>query len=156
MGKPSSRQIGKCGELLVQYKLLKHGIESSPLTTDAGIDLVAYNNVTQKAVTIQVKTAHPHHITGGHRVIGWSLRDDCPAEYIAAVDLDREKFWLISYEEFKGRAQQHHGGLHHLWWFTPEQPEGLPPPKTKKSWSEKDDFARYKDDEAIQRVFRLK
>lgn len=35
-------QIGRCGELLVQYRLLKFGIESAPLTTDSGIDLVAY------------------------------------------------------------------------------------------------------------------
>ena len=36
-----TRHIGKAGELLVQYKLIKYGIDSSPMTTDAGIDLVA-------------------------------------------------------------------------------------------------------------------
>ncbi len=41
MVKLAIQQIGKCGELLVQYMLLKHGVESAPLTTDPGIDLVA-------------------------------------------------------------------------------------------------------------------
>ena len=48
-------QIGRCGELLVQYRLLKHGIESASMTTDAGIDLVAYAPRSREAVTIQVK-----------------------------------------------------------------------------------------------------
>jgi hypothetical protein len=39
MGVPvmiSTAQIGKCSELLVQYKLLPHGIESALLAIDAG------------------------------------------------------------------------------------------------------------------------
>ena len=39
----------------MQYKLLKLGIESAPMTTDAGIDLVAFAPAAQRAVTIQVK-----------------------------------------------------------------------------------------------------
>ena len=39
----------------VQYRLLKHGIESAPMTTDSGIDLVAYAPYSKRAVTIQVK-----------------------------------------------------------------------------------------------------
>ena len=49
-------QIGRCGELLVQWKLLLRGIESAPMTTDSGIDLVAYAPPSSGAVTIQVKT----------------------------------------------------------------------------------------------------
>ncbi len=52
----STQQIGKCGELLIQYKLLLRGIESAALTTDAGVDLVAYSDEKRKPVTIQVKT----------------------------------------------------------------------------------------------------
>ncbi len=40
----------------MQYKLLLYGIESSPLTTDSEIDLVAYSGKNKDAVTIQVKT----------------------------------------------------------------------------------------------------
>ncbi|SLM45109.1 hypothetical protein NSND_62542 [Nitrospira sp. ND1] len=39
----STAQIGKCGELLVQYRLLLLGVESAPMSTDTGIDLVAYS-----------------------------------------------------------------------------------------------------------------
>jgi hypothetical protein len=41
--KLTTAQIGRAGELLVQEQLLLHGIESAPLTTDTGIDLVAYS-----------------------------------------------------------------------------------------------------------------
>jgi len=30
-------QIGSAGELLVQYKLLKNGVDSAAVTTDSGI-----------------------------------------------------------------------------------------------------------------------
>ncbi len=46
---------GQAGELLVQEQLLLHGVESAPLTTDTGIDLVAYSPRRADAVTIQVK-----------------------------------------------------------------------------------------------------
>lgn len=49
-------QIGRCGELLVQYRLLKLGIESAPMTTDSGVDLVAYAPASGRPATIQVKT----------------------------------------------------------------------------------------------------
>ena len=54
--KLSTAQIGRAGELLVQYRLLLLGIDSAPMTTDAGIDLVAYAPGHQHAWTIQVKT----------------------------------------------------------------------------------------------------
>jgi hypothetical protein len=58
-------QIGRCGELLVQYKLLKEGVESAPMTTDAGIDLVAYSPKSREPVTIQVKACHRPKRAGG-------------------------------------------------------------------------------------------
>jgi hypothetical protein len=45
-------QIGASGVLLIQYRLLKCGIESAPMTTDAGIDLVVYAPKLEKAVTV--------------------------------------------------------------------------------------------------------
>jgi hypothetical protein len=42
--KPTKAQIGRAGELFVQQKLLLNGIDSSPLTTDYGIDLVAFSH----------------------------------------------------------------------------------------------------------------
>lgn len=53
----TTQHIGAAGGLLVQYRLLKFGIDSARLTTDSGIDLVAYAPGSSTAVTIQVKTA---------------------------------------------------------------------------------------------------
>ena len=48
--------IGAAGELLVQYGLLKHCIDSARMATDSGIDLVMYVPGTTTAATIRVKT----------------------------------------------------------------------------------------------------
>ncbi len=69
----SNMQIGKAGELLVQYKLLLCGIESAPLTTDAGVDLVAFSTRRQDAVTIQIKSnfkPKPGAVKGNLLLIG--------------------------------------------------------------------------------------
>jgi cysteine synthase len=113
-----SQQVGKCGELLVQYILLKHGVESAHLTTDRGIDLVAFDSVKQKPVTIQVKTS-THRIEEGDKWLEWPIPATCPAEYIAAVDLERDKFWLFSMEQFK-QSSTRHGDNYILWWYVPE------------------------------------
>ena len=39
----------------MQYELLRLGIDSSPMTTDSGIDLVAYSPDKRRSFTIQVK-----------------------------------------------------------------------------------------------------
>lgn len=52
----NDEKIGAAGELLVQYKLVKEEIDSARLTTDAGVDLVAYSPNGSKAYTIQIKT----------------------------------------------------------------------------------------------------
>ncbi|WP_457553363.1 hypothetical protein [Desulfobacula sp.] len=36
----TTQHIGKAGELLVQYKLVKYGIDSAALTTDSGMKKV--------------------------------------------------------------------------------------------------------------------
>jgi hypothetical protein len=38
--------------LLIQYRLLKRGIESAPMTTDAGIDRVVYSIETGNRVDV--------------------------------------------------------------------------------------------------------
>ena len=72
--KISKRHIGAAGELLVQYKLVKEEIDSARLTTDAGVDLVAYSPNGSKAYTIQIKTKEqqgqaPHKINIGKPVL---------------------------------------------------------------------------------------
>ena len=69
-------QIGKCGELLVQYQLLLREIESAPLTTDSGVDLVAYSPRNARPVTVQVKTNLRAKPAGGKgkEVLDWWVR----------------------------------------------------------------------------------
>jgi len=104
MVKLTSRQIGRCGELFVQYKLLSYGVDSSNLTVDVGIDLVAYSSIGGKPLKIQVKTSSPHSDRAGEKYLRWQIPEACPADYIALVDLHRDKFWLIRTEEFKRKA----------------------------------------------------
>jgi hypothetical protein len=105
---PRKSVIGRRGELLVQYELLRYGIESAPMTTDTGVDLVAYAPKSHRALTIQVKSNDKPHKAGGkgNWLQGWSLRKSSPAEYVALVDLDQERIWVLTHEQFCSEAQQ--------------------------------------------------
>jgi len=145
----TTQQKGRCGELLVQYVLLKHGIESAPLTTDTGIDLVAYPRVSTKSwsfdrpATIQVKTST--HRGESDKWIEWSLSEDCPADYVATVDLERDKFWFFPVSEFK-RVSTKSGAYCRLWWCPPSYEYEKDPRREK-------DFAKYEMDEGIRNAF---
>ena len=54
----STQRIGRCGELLVHDKLLKLGIESAAMTTDAGVDLVAFPFVRLQTARVKCYLAH--------------------------------------------------------------------------------------------------
>jgi len=77
--------IGAAGELLVQYGLLKHGIDSARMATDSGIDLVMYVPGTTTAATIQVKTNFAPTPAGGTGKLhlGWNFPHTCRAEWLA-------------------------------------------------------------------------
>ncbi|MEE9330771.1 MAG: hypothetical protein V3U89_00940 [Methylophilaceae bacterium] len=107
--KKTTQHIGSAGELLVQYKLLKFGIDSAAMTTDSGIDLVAYSPKSNRPFTIQVKTKeHPSKGGGAGKLsLAWDLRDSSPAELIAVTDLSTDGVWLFTYTEFEKYAQQH-------------------------------------------------
>ena len=147
MTKLNSQQVGKCGELLVQYNLLKHGVESASLTTDPGIDLVAYHPAKRESVTIQVKTS-THHGHSDDKWILWEIREGCPADYIAIVDLTREKSWFFSIEEFKKEAKHSAKGQLRLWWSLP----GFESPKAKRRDKS---FKDYEIGVVIPKVFHL-
>lgn len=121
-------QIGRCGELFVQYSLLLLGIESAPMTTDSGIDLVAYAPVDAKAVTIQVKTNLKAKPGGGKGKLGldWWIPEDNPAQIIALVDLSTQQVWLFTHAEVASLAQQNPIGRFHIYMITD------PTYKTKK------------------------
>ena len=91
-------------ELLVQYRLLKHGIESAPMTTDSGIDLVAYAPLEKRAVTIQVKSNKQAKAVGGkgQKALNWFHLEISPAEMVALVDLENDRVWLFRHAELRG------------------------------------------------------
>jgi hypothetical protein len=111
-------QIGASGVLLIQYRLLKHGIESAPMTTDAGIDLVVYSPSSKKAITVQVKTClRPKPAGGkGKLQLDWWFSESNPAELVGVVNLERDQAWLFSKEEFLKFAQQKKQ-LRHLYFY---------------------------------------
>ena len=113
-------QIGRCGELLVQYHLLLRGIDSSPMSTDVGVDLVAYSPAKAQPFSIQVKTNLKAKPGGGKgkAALDWWVPIELPAQLVAAVDLSSQKIWLFLREEIATLAQQTSSGRHHLYMYT--------------------------------------
>ena len=107
--KNTTQHIGAAGELLVQYKLLKFGIDSAAMTTDSGVDLVAYSSKSDRSYTIQVKTKERPSQGGGKGKLSlaWDLRDSSPAELVAVTDLSSNSAWLFTHAEYEKLAQQH-------------------------------------------------
>lgn len=118
--KLSTAQIGKCGELLVQYRLLLIGIESAPMSTDTGIDLVAYSPTRAHPATIQVKTNLKPKPGGGKgkAALDWWLPEGSPAELVAFVSLEDQSIWMMTYQEVEEHAQQRSKGRLHLYMYT--------------------------------------
>lgn len=147
----TKQQIGKCGELLVQYQLLLRGIETAPMTTDTGIDLVAYAQTKQSAITIQVKTNLKPKPGGGKgkAALDWWVADDCPADLVAFVDLSEQRVWLMSLAEVKKLAQQHSGGKLHLYMHTDPTAQ----PKKTGRLSHVYEFGRYLIDNRGHELF---
>jgi hypothetical protein len=103
-------QIGKCGELLVQYRLLLLGIESAPMSTDTGVDLVAYSSRTSQALTIQIKTNLRAKPGGGKgkAALDWWVSESVPAQLIALVDLSSEKIWFFTRKRWRSLLNRSH------------------------------------------------
>jgi hypothetical protein len=118
--KLSTAQIGKAGELLVQYRLLLLGVESAPMSTDTGVDLVAYSPRIAQAITIQVKTNLQSKRGGGkgRAALDWWVPESVPANLVAFVDISSERVWLFRKEELPALAQQRSSGRLHLYMYT--------------------------------------
>jgi hypothetical protein len=149
--KLSTQQIGKCGELLVQYKLLLQGIESAPLTTDAGVDLVAYSDKKKDAITIQVKTNMKAKPGGGKGklVVDWWLPENTSAYLYAFVRLDSNKVWLIETSLLSKLAQQHPKGRYHF--FMTHDPTAKP--RRDGKTIHEYDFERYLLENRVHELF---
>ncbi|NCB27689.1 MAG: hypothetical protein EOM62_19890 [Bacteroidia bacterium] len=92
----------------MQYQLLKNGVDSAAMTTDAGVDLVVYSPKVSRSYTIQVKTKEKPTRGGGKgkMSLGWDLRENSPAELVAVTDLSTDSVWLFTHAEFIDLAQQ--------------------------------------------------
>ena len=113
----NNQQISRCGELLLQYKLLLLGIESSRMKTGSGIDLVAYSSRNRRAYTIQVKTNEKPAPSGdnGKMSLGWWVPDNCPADLVAFVDLSTSSVWLFSTGEIPRYSQKRYRGRYNFY-----------------------------------------
>jgi hypothetical protein len=113
-------QIGRAGELLVQYRLLLLGVDSAPMSTDTGVDLVAYSPVSKQPSTIQVKTnLRPKPGGGkGKPALDWWIPAESPAALIALVDLLEERLWMFNTTEIATLAQQKSSDRYHLYMYT--------------------------------------
>lgn len=115
----NTQHIGAAGELLLQYRLLKLGIDSARLTTDAGIDLVVYAPANQSALTVQVKANLGPKPSGGKGPLSraWYFSHACPAQLLALVALDVDEVWIFTIDEARNLAQQHsEKGMRQLYW----------------------------------------
>ena len=147
----TTAQIGRCGEILVQYRLLKMGIESAPMTTDTGVDLVAYSPGLKRAVTIQVKTNLKPKPGGGRGMLAldWWVPEDSPAEWVALVDLEADNVWLFSQEEVVRLAQQQSSGRLHFYFYT--GPDARPRQRGRLAA----DYDTYKLERRVNAVFGI-
>ena len=127
--KLGTQAIGAAGELLVQYELLKLGIDSARLTTDSGIDLAMYVPGHQSAATVQVKTKlRPVPAGGkGKLLLSWPFPDDSKAQWLACVDLSTDSVWMFPLDMARELAQQKHAGGTRLLYFytTSHRPKAL-------------------------------
>lgn len=149
----SSHAIGAAGELLVQYHLLKFGIESARLTTAEEIDLAIFlprgphrRRQSDKTIaTIQVRTTTKPTPAGnrGDLTLGWHFPHSCGADWLACVDLSSDSVWLLTLEQARDEAQeQGPGGTRVLSWY-------LDPDQAPESSKNQDEMQRFSIDTVL-------
>jgi hypothetical protein len=89
------------------------------MSTDTGIDLVAYSPHLRGPLTIQVKTNLQAKPGGGRGklALDWWVPEASPADYVALVDLSTEKTWLLSQQELISVAQQRSNSRLHVYMY---------------------------------------
>jgi hypothetical protein len=90
------------------------------MSTDTGIDLVAYSSRTGVPHTIQVKTNLKAKQGGGRGklALDWWVPEDSPAQLITLVDLSTLRIWLFNHHELVKVAQQRSSGRIHFYMYT--------------------------------------
>lgn len=148
-GSLTTAQIGASGVLLIQYRLLRRGIESAPMTTDAGIDLVVYAPQMEKALTVQVKTCLQPKPAGGHGKLAcdWSLpQKKIPADLVGLVNIKADRAWLFRHDEFIAKAQQNTERGWHLYFY-------VDPDYQAKDGCHENDFSPFLIESRIEYLF---
>lgn len=90
------------------------------MTTDAGVDLGMYIPGHREAATIQVKAQWEMVPAGGKGplLFAWAFDRDCPADWLALVDLSRDRAWLFTMEQAPDLAQQKpESGKFRIYWY---------------------------------------
>ena len=133
---PDSLIIGRCGELLVQQRLLKFQIDSAMLSTDRGIDLLALST-ERRSISIQVRSKWKSTPSGGRGrpALDWWAAHSSQVDWYAFVDLARDKIWLMTMYDVKIHDQQpNNPSRHHICMIT----DGEPVNAARKTRSEVD------------------
>lgn len=147
----TKQQIGRSGELLVQLQLLMNGVESSQMTTDTGVDLVAYSNVRAKAFTVQVKTNLKPKPGGGkgRLSLDWWAPQVAKADYYAFVDLESQGIWLFTHRELARLAQQQPEGRYHFFMVLDPQAKA----RTDRKKFRMFEFEKYRLSNRVKTIF---
>jgi hypothetical protein len=145
--KLGSQEIGAAGELLIQYHLIKRGIDSARLTTDSGIDLVMYVPGATAAHTVQVKATNTHYPYGPGTPpqLFWLFPVTCKAEWLAVVDLPRDQAWLFPTPEAVHIASPDRQGTATLAWYLEDNPR-------RRKFGYEPEFDQYRLPTVIQRL----
>lgn len=95
--------INETGKILVQYKLLKSGIKSAEATDTERGNIVAFtkNSLTPKVIAVKSAAEPELSKVKGRQFLKWSLSHQTKYDFVALVDISREKLWLLKHNEFK-------------------------------------------------------
>ena len=121
------------------------------MTTDTGVDLVAYSNAKRKAITIQVKTNLKAKPAGGkgRLALDWWAPEESKADYYAFVDLESQGIWLVSHRELAKLAQQKSSGRLHLYIYLDPDMK----PRADKKKARMYEFEKYRLENRVIAVF---
>lgn len=121
------------------------------MTTDSGIDLVAYSDQGKRAITIQVKTNLQAKPGGGkgRLALDWWSPEETPADFYAFVALDPQGVWLLDHRELSQLAQQNPPGRYHFFMVVD--------PNAKSRFDGKKfrmfEFEKYRLENRVARIF---
>jgi hypothetical protein len=90
------------------------------MSTDSGIDLVAYSPISKMPSSVQVKSNLKPKPGGGKGKAGldWWIPVDTPAALVALVDLSEQRLWMFKTQDIASLAQQQSSGRYYLYMYT--------------------------------------